>query len=51
MSAAKPTWEIGDELEERALPPVMRLQLIEYAGASGDYNPLHTVDEAAYAAG
>ena len=51
MSAAKPTLEIGDELEERALPPVMWLQLIEYAGASGDYNPLHTIDEAAYAAG
>ncbi len=51
MSAAKPAWNIGDELESRTLPPVTRLQLIKYAGASGDYNPIHTVDEAAKAAG
>ena len=51
MSVAKPTWEIGDELESHTLPPVTRLQLIKYAGASGDYNPIHTVDEAAEEAG
>lgn len=51
MSVAKPAWEIGDELESRSLPPVTRLQLIRYAGASGDYNPIHTVDEAAEKAG
>ena len=33
------------------LPPVTRLQLIKYAGASGDFNPIHTVDEAAEKAG
>jgi acyl dehydratase len=33
------------------LPPVTRLQLIKYAGASGDYNPIHTIDEAAEEAG
>lgn len=33
------------------LPPVTRLQLIKYAGASGDYNPIHTVDDAAEEAG
>ena len=49
MSA--PLWEAGDRLEERKLPPVTRLQLIKYAGASGDYNPIHTVDEAAKEAG
>ena len=51
MSVAKPTWNVGDELERRTLPPVTRLQLIKYAGASGDYNPIHTVDEAAEEAG
>ena len=44
-------WSVGDELEERTLPPVTRLQLIKYAGASGDYNPIHTVDAAAEEAG
>lgn len=51
MSVSKPAWNIGDELESRILPPVTRLQLIKYAGASGDYNPIHTVDEAAKEAG
>ena len=51
MSATKPAWNVGDELERRTLPPVTRLQLIKYAGASGDYNPIHTVDEAAEEAG
>ena len=44
-------WEAGNLLEELELPPVTRLQLIKYAGASGDYNPIHTVDEAAEEAG
>lgn len=44
-------WNVGDELEERPLPPIDRLQLIKYAGASGDYNPIHTIDEAAEEAG
>lgn len=51
MSAAKPAWEIGDELQERTLPPVTRQQLAEYADASGDHNPIHTSDEAAEQAG
>ncbi len=50
-SATKPVWSVGDELESRTLPPVTRLQLIKYAGASGDYNPIHTIDEAAEEAG
>ena len=51
MSARKPVWEIGDELEERTLPPVTRSQLVEYAAASRDHNPIHTTDEAAEEAG
>jgi acyl dehydratase len=51
VSPTKPVWNIGDEFESHSLPPVTRLQLIKYAGASGDYNPIHTVDEAAEEAG
>lgn len=50
MSGA-PYWSAGEDLEERILPPVNRLQLIKYAGASGDYNPIHTIDRAAEEAG
>ena len=46
-----PSWRVGDELEELILPPVDRLQLIKYAGASGDFNPIHLLDEAAEEAG
>lgn len=38
-------------MRQRTLPPVTRLQLIRYAGASGDYNPIHTIDEEAERAG
>jgi len=50
MSGA-PHWSAGDELEERKLPPIDRMRLIKYAGASGDFNPIHLVDEAAADAG
>ena len=46
-----PDWRVGDELEERATPPVSRDQLRKYAEASGDPNPIHLSDEAAEAAG
>jgi len=45
------TWEKGQELESLTLPAVDRLTLIKYAGASGDFNPIHTVDETAAALG
>lgn len=41
----------GDSLEEVQLSPVSRLDLIKYAGASGDFNPIHTIDEEAEKAG
>ena len=31
----------GDELAPLVKPPVTRLQLVKYAGASGDFNPIH----------
>jgi acyl dehydratase len=45
------TWQVGQDLEAHTLEPVTRLQLIKYAGASGDFNPIHTIDEAAAHAG
>ena len=35
---------VGEELPPLAKPPVDRVQLARYAGASGDFNPVH-VDE------
>ncbi|WP_100010255.1 MaoC/PaaZ C-terminal domain-containing protein [Lentibacillus sediminis] len=43
--------QVGESLEEITLAPVSRLDLIKYAGASGDFNPIHTIDEEAEKAG
>ena len=51
MSGEKPAWRVGDEIDERTLPPVTRSQLVRYAEASGDHNPIHTSDRAAEEAG
>src|SRR5947209_11431565 len=34
--------QVGDTLAKLVKPPVTHLQLVRYAGASGDFNPLHT---------
>ncbi|CAH0171297.1 MaoC/PaaZ C-terminal domain-containing protein [Peribacillus sp. Bi134] len=34
----------GQRLESLFKPPVTKVQLVKYAGASGDFNPLHTDD-------
>lgn len=34
--------QIGDEIPRLVTAPVTHLQLVKYAGASGDFNPLHT---------
>ncbi|RTR28775.1 dehydratase [Robertmurraya yapensis] len=39
--------QVGAKLDEIVLSPVSRLDLIKYAGASGDYNPIHTIDDEA----
>ncbi|MFC0298171.1 MaoC family dehydratase [Geobacillus jurassicus] len=44
-------WQVGQSLPDVTLAPVSRLDLIKYAGASGDYNPIHTIDEEAKKAG
>ncbi len=38
------TIRVGDELPALAKAPLDRVQLVRYAGASGDFNPIH-VDE------
>lgn len=38
-------------MDEIQMAPVTRLDLIKYAGASGDFNPIHTVDAEAEKAG
>ena len=43
--------KVGEALKEIQLDPVDRITLIKYAGASGDYNPIHTIDEEAKKAG
>jgi acyl dehydratase len=41
----------GDEVVRLVKPAVTKIQLVQYAGASGDFNPLHTDDETARQAG
>ncbi|WHY02985.1 MaoC/PaaZ C-terminal domain-containing protein [Neobacillus sp. DY30] len=43
--------KVGESIKEVQLKPVSRIDLIKYAGASGDYNPIHTIDEEAANAG
>ena len=43
--------QIRESLSDIQLNPVSRLDLIKYAGASGDFNPIHTIDEEAKNAG
>ncbi|WP_226641761.1 MaoC/PaaZ C-terminal domain-containing protein [Mesobacillus subterraneus] len=43
--------KVGESLKEVQLEPVDRITLIKYAGASGDYNPIHTIDDEAMKAG
>jgi acyl dehydratase len=34
--------KVGDTHSERVVENLTRTQIVQYAGASGDYNPLHT---------
>ena len=40
LSASKIS--VGDSYEEQVADNITRTQLVQYAGASGDYNPIHT---------
>jgi acyl dehydratase len=35
-------WNVGDSHEVAIVDDLKRTQIVQYAGASGDYNPLHT---------
>lgn len=39
--------EVGQELNSLTKPAIEKVQLVKYAGASGDYNLIHTDDETA----
>lgn len=41
----------GDAMEPVEMPPITNTQLVKYSGASGDFNPIHTVDEVAHEMG
>jgi acyl dehydratase len=42
---------LGTELPPLVKPAIERIQLVRYAGASGDFNPIHVDEEFARAAG
>jgi acyl dehydratase len=37
--------KVGDTHSERVVENLSRTQIVQYAGASGDYNPLHSDDK------
>jgi acyl dehydratase len=43
--------EEGTEIPFLTKPPITEVQLVKYAGASGDFNPIHTVHHYAEKAG
>jgi acyl dehydratase len=43
--------KVGDELPPLVKGPIQQIQLTRYAGASGDFNPIHQDEELARAAG
>ena len=49
--AQRPELESGSVLPDLRKPPITKLQLVKYAGASGDYNLIHTDDETARSVG
>jgi len=42
MALSASTLKVGDEHEEVLVEDLKRTQIVMYAGASGDYNPLHS---------
>jgi acyl dehydratase len=42
---------VGDELPELSKGPITETQLVRYSGASGDFNPIHTVPHVAQSVG
>ena len=42
MSVSAASLKVGDSKEQLLVDDLTRTQIVMYAGASGDYNPLHT---------
>jgi acyl dehydratase len=42
MALSARTLKVGDKHSEKIVDDLKRTQLVQYAGASGDYNPVHT---------
>jgi acyl dehydratase len=42
MALSAQQLKVGDTHQEQVVDNLTRTQIIQYAGASGDYNPLHT---------
>lgn len=42
MALSAKTLKIGDTYQEQLVTNLTRTRLVQYAGASGDYNPVHT---------
>ena len=40
-TVGEPQYAVGDSLPELPMPPLTRLTLALYCGASGDHNPIH----------
>jgi acyl dehydratase len=51
MRQGMANWEIGQELPPLQKGEITHTQLVKYAGASGDFNPIHTVVPVAEKAG
>ena len=45
MSLKASELTVGDSYEEEVCRDLSRTQIVQYAGTSGDYNPLHTDDK------
>ena len=46
MALKASSLKVGDTHKERVVENLSRTQIVQYAGASGDYNPLHIDPEA-----
>lgn len=51
MSPNYDSINVGDALPSLTKPPITEIQLVRYSGASGDFNPIHTVHQAGVESG
>ena len=42
MALSAQQLKVGDTHSEQVVDNLTRTQIVQYAGASGDYNPIHT---------